>query len=299
MSISSEEAERDVEASRGELDRTVEALKDKMTPGQLLDETMRTMGDTGGQIFSKFVDQAKENPMPLAVMGLGLAWLMSSNGKGGAGRAATPYARSYAGYGDHSVGRSGCSGGGLRDAVGGMAGKARDAASNITGAAHDAVDTASDAAGALRDRVGDAASGALHGAQDAAARAKAAAGDAAGKAVQYGQRAQQGVADLMAKEPLLIGGAGLLVGLAIGAATPVSEAEKRYVAPIKDKVVDKTKALAQDGLDSVNQAAQATYHAVKEELDSGGGEGATLADRAENVVRAAAQSAGDGASGPH
>ena len=70
MMKSAEEVEREVEASRGELDRTVEALKDKMTPGQIFDEATRAMGGAGQQVMSKFVDQARENPMPLAVMGL-------------------------------------------------------------------------------------------------------------------------------------------------------------------------------------------------------------------------------------
>lgn len=293
MNISSEEAERDVEVSRGELDRTVEAIKDKMTPGQLLDEATRTMGDTGAQIFSKFVDQAKENPMPLAVMGLGLAWLMSSNGKGGPARGSVRYDGGYTGYDAEPAG------GGLRDSIGGMAGKVRDAAGNLSDAVHGAADSASDTAGAIRDRVGDAASGALLSAQDAATRAQALAGEAADKAVEYGRRAHQGVSDLIAKEPLLIGGAGLLAGLALGAAIPVTEAEKRYVAPAKDKVIDRTKELAQGGLESVTEAAQAAYHAVKDELAKEPGDGATLANRSENVVHAAARALRDGTSGPH
>ena len=305
MNKSAEEAEREVEASRGELDRTVEALKDKMTPGQLLDEATRTMGDAGTQIFSKFIDQAKENPMPLAVMGLGLAWLMTSNNKGGRSGGVTvntydPMAPTSYDY--DSVGGTGASGRGMmdkaRDMAGGVSDKARDVAGGVSDAFSGAAHTASDAAGAVRDRVADTASSALHGAQDAAHRAKAMAGSAADKAVQYGQQAQQTVTSMVDREPLLIGGAGLLAGLAIGAALPVTEAEKRYVAPIKDKVVDQTKAFAQEHLDTVSDATQAAYQAVKEEL-SHGGEGQEPAERAEQAVRSAAQAVRDQVSGPH
>lgn len=95
MTKTAEDVEREVEASRGNLDRTVEALKGKMTPGQLFDEAAHAMGGAGQEMFSKFVDQAKENPMPLAVMGLGLAWLMSTSNKGGA-RPTTAEERSFA-----------------------------------------------------------------------------------------------------------------------------------------------------------------------------------------------------------
>ena len=67
MTKTAADIEREVEASRSNLDRTVESLKDKMTPGQLFDETSRALGSTGQQVFAKFVEQAKENPMPLAV----------------------------------------------------------------------------------------------------------------------------------------------------------------------------------------------------------------------------------------
>ena len=101
MTTSAMDAEREVEASRGRLDQTMEALRDKMTPGQLFDEAMHTMGGAGSQIASKFVEQAKENPLPLAVMGLGLAWLMSSNNRSAA-RSAWREPRSFAYDGDDS-----------------------------------------------------------------------------------------------------------------------------------------------------------------------------------------------------
>lgn len=281
--MNAEEAEREVEASRGELDRTVEALKEKMTPGQLLDEAMRTMGDTGTQIVSKFIDQAKENPMPLAVMGLGLAWLMTSNRHGGRGydaHQAAPYGGS--GSTDHALAAK------THDLAGGLA----DA---VSGAAH----TASEIAGTIGDRVSTVASGAASSAYDLGGQAKTIASSATDKAVQYGHQAQRTVAGLIEREPLIVGGAGLLAGLAIGAVLPVTEAEKRAVAPIKDKVIDTTKAIAQDRLSDVSEAAEAAYHAVKDELAEPAQEGESLADRTERTVHAAAGALKDGAPGPH
>ena len=167
MNKTAEEAEREVEASRGELDRTVEALKDKMTPGQLLDEATRTMGDAGGQIFSKFVEQAKENPMPLAVMGLGLAWLMTSNNKARAAGAPTSY--DMAATGDRADGES-RSGGGVGAALGKAGDGLSSAARGVTDSVSGAADTVRGAAAGVRDRVADGAQGALEGAQHAAQR---------------------------------------------------------------------------------------------------------------------------------
>jgi hypothetical protein len=42
MNTSAQDAEREVEASRARLDETVDALKDKLTPGQMFDEISRS-----------------------------------------------------------------------------------------------------------------------------------------------------------------------------------------------------------------------------------------------------------------
>lgn len=77
MTRSAAEVERDVEETRGKLSRTVDALKEKMAPGELLDEATRSLGSTGEQIYNKVVEQAKLNPVPVALIGVGLAWLLA------------------------------------------------------------------------------------------------------------------------------------------------------------------------------------------------------------------------------
>jgi len=82
MSASSSEIEREVEASRANLEDTVEALRDKMSVGQMVDEASRYFGDTGGgEVLSKLGEQAKANPLPLALVGVGLLWLISGKGQ--------------------------------------------------------------------------------------------------------------------------------------------------------------------------------------------------------------------------
>ena len=67
MSPSSSQIEREVEASRANLEETVEALKDKMSIGQIVDEASRYLGDSGGaEVLAKLGEQARANPLPLA-----------------------------------------------------------------------------------------------------------------------------------------------------------------------------------------------------------------------------------------
>jgi hypothetical protein len=265
MNRTAADVEREVEASRSDLDRTVEALKDKMTPGQIFDEASRAMGGAGQQVLSKFVEQAKENPMPLAVMGLGLAWLMSGAGKSGGGTAggsAAGYAepRSFAERGKHGANVVSDLGSGLGEKV---------------------------------HAVGDKASGVIAGAKDklssAASTVGGSATSVAGKVGAYGHQAQRGFAQLLESEPLLIGAAGLLVGAAIGAALPHTDLEDRTVGPARDKLLEKGKDLAHDGLQHAGDVAQAAYGSVKDELQKPPPEGSDPVQRAGDIAQGAVQ----------
>jgi len=265
MTKTAADVEREVEASRSDLDRTVEALKDKMTPGQLFDEASRAMGSAGQQVMSKFVEQAKQNPMPLAVMGLGLAWLMSTSGK----KESSPgpgYAepRSFAAEGSWE------GGGGL----GAKLGAARDKAPGLVEGA--------------KDRLSDAASGLGDTASSAAE-----------KVSRYGQQAQQSFAELLEAEPLWIGAAGLFVGAAIGASLPHTQLEDHAIGPVRDKLLEKGKDIAQDGAQQAGDMAKAAYVTVKDELTKGTPEGADPADRATEIARNAIQAGRDELSSPH
>lgn len=243
MNRSSADIEQEVEASRAQLDRNVEALKEKMTPGQLLDEAMNSMGGAGQQVASRFLEQVKQNPMPLAVMGVGLAWLMASN-KGGASPPSGPRPKADG----HDLGEA-----------------ASDAADGLKAKAQAVTDKASDALSSARER--------LTSGSGSAKEAVSGMGD---QAARVAQQARQGVQQTFQNEPLLLGVAGLAVGLALGAALPPTEAEDRLMGQARDRMVDKGKSAAQGGLEQASSAAQEAYQGAKSELQSGDGD---LSDR--------------------
>jgi hypothetical protein len=249
MTKTAADVEREVEASRGNLDRTVDALRGKMTPGQIFDEASRAMGGAGQQVMTKFVEQAKENPMPLAVMGLGLAWLMTTSGK--------PRHTAPQGY---------------RNPV-----DLVSSPGDVAGRVHAAGETVSDLVAGAREKVSGAASSVTEFGRSAADRA----GD-------YGERAQRSFAEILEREPLLLGAAGLLVGAAIGAALPATDLEDRMVGSMRDKVIDKSKDLVQSGVQQASEVAQTAYAAVKSELQESADTGASAAERVEDAVRAGA-----------
>lgn len=264
MTKTAADVEREVEASRGELDRTVEALKEKMTPGQLFDEASRAMGGAGQQVLAKFVEQAKENPMPLAVMGLGLAWLMAGPSKPSRGydgryepRSFAPDEPSRPGLGDK---------------------------------AHAVADKAAHLLGETQDKLSNAAASAGETGRAAARNLSSMASTAKDKAATYRDQAQEGFSALLEREPLLIAGMALAVGAVVGAALPATAAEDKLAGETRDKLLEKGKTALHDGMQKAGGLAQAAYGGVKSELENGDGD---LSQRMESAGHAGAQAIRD------
>ncbi|MEX3013958.1 DUF3618 domain-containing protein [Gymnodinialimonas hymeniacidonis] len=79
---SPEEIEREIEEQRSDLTSNIEDLQDKFS----IDTIVRQIGDQfrehGGDMGRSISEQVKANPVPLALTGIGLAWLMFGSGKG-------------------------------------------------------------------------------------------------------------------------------------------------------------------------------------------------------------------------
>src|SRR5690606_29058172 len=75
------ELEREAEQVRAEISETTRQLRDKMSPGQLMDEALGYFKEGDAQRFlTNLKDQVRDNPLALALIGGGVAWLMSGSG---------------------------------------------------------------------------------------------------------------------------------------------------------------------------------------------------------------------------
>ncbi|ABD55128.1 DUF3618 domain-containing protein [Jannaschia sp. CCS1] len=78
---SPEEIEREIEEKRSDLTSNLEDLQDKFS----IDTLVRQVGDQfrehGGDMGRSISNQVKANPIPLALTGIGLAWMMFGSGQ--------------------------------------------------------------------------------------------------------------------------------------------------------------------------------------------------------------------------
>jgi hypothetical protein len=77
----SEQLERETESCRDELADTLEELRARMTPGEVVDQLVDYAQETtGGLFFQHLKQQVANNPLPVAVMAAGFGWLMFGKG---------------------------------------------------------------------------------------------------------------------------------------------------------------------------------------------------------------------------
>lgn len=86
MSRSPDEIERDIEVTRARLVDTVTQIERRLTPGRLLDDMLEGLLNGGNRGSDKgagreMSDMFRRHPLPVLLVGAGLAWLVLSGGR--------------------------------------------------------------------------------------------------------------------------------------------------------------------------------------------------------------------------
>jgi ElaB/YqjD/DUF883 family membrane-anchored ribosome-binding protein len=74
-----EELERDIDRTRSSLGRTIDELENRLSPGQLLDQALGMARQHGGEFATNLGRSAENNPVPLLLTAVGIAWMMASS----------------------------------------------------------------------------------------------------------------------------------------------------------------------------------------------------------------------------
>ena len=68
--------ERDLAEERARVAKTIDEIQHRLSPGQLIDEVMRHGRGAGSDVVSGLARTLSANPVPTALIGLGLLWLL-------------------------------------------------------------------------------------------------------------------------------------------------------------------------------------------------------------------------------
>lgn len=287
MPTSPAEAERDAAHTRVELAATLEALDLKLsnlTANHLVEKGFNMIRDSlnGSDGINRGLDAVRANPIPIALIGIGAAWLVASNTgvvdkiaqseRVGAARQrvadmASDIGNRAGSLASDVVGKVGIGGSGTERPLGETGNPLVDESGRgaASGWVHQASDMAQGAMRSVRDssivnRVGDFAG-------DGTARIADQLGDA------------------FERNPLIVGAVGLLAGALIAALLPSTRMEDELLGSTRDQLWDKAETAGQDAISRVRDAAT---HAIDSATDAAATQ---VRDTATQAVEAAAEAA--------
>jgi hypothetical protein len=287
--------ERELEQTRARLGGRLDELQAKLSPGQLLDEGLGYLRHSqGADFFRNLGESAAEKPLPLALVGIGLAWLVASGAgpRQPARHGVEADTVRHNGFDELTarVRNAGASVTRLPDetdeayrlrvnmargyALGLSRGDEEDSeafATRIDGTLSDARQRMSDAASRIsgaashaQRRVSDAAQGLRDQASDMGDRLGAsarAAGDSLSQGSDMARRAGSSVMSAMTDNPVLLGVFGLAAGALLGALMPQSDQEARALGDAASRAGDAMSDAANDAMERGSRVASAAMAA--------------------------------------
>jgi Protein of unknown function (DUF3618) len=82
MESQSARLEREIEETRWQLSGTLEELRGRMTPGRVVDQVIDYTRDSpAAEFFRNLGREVRENPLPVVVIGIGIAWLVLASNR--------------------------------------------------------------------------------------------------------------------------------------------------------------------------------------------------------------------------
>lgn len=237
---SPEQLEREIALTRTEMDQTLSAIQDRLSPDVLMHQAVDYVRKGAGGYVSNLGTTIKQNPVPFTLLGISLAWLMVS-GRGGPRE----------GHPEFDEHRSIPSGPGKMERMGSAV---SEAGTRISDTAHG---------------VADKARGASDWARAKGTSARISAGHLASGAREGYYRARNGFETTVNDYPLILGAFGVALGAAIGASLPATRREDEWMGDASDRLVDEVKTTAREEFDKnrerLESVAERAAEAAKDE----------------------------------
>ena len=276
------EIESELEQTRAQVSSTIDAIQTKLTPGQLMDQAVDYWrGSLPADFGTNLSNSVRQNPVPVTLIGIGLAWLIMAGRKSDTRYRAGRYehyedfdtpAYGYAGmedfdYSDDSLMQRAASG-------------ASDTAETVKSKAAELKARAGESAHRLREKaseIGDRTSGAYADLKGRAAQARGRFSDKASQAReragylrersrdQY-YRARSSVSQMVDEQPLVVGAIGVAIGAALGASLPATRREDEWLGEQRDNLVERTRETAREYVEPMKESAQRVAASAEQEI---------------------------------
>jgi hypothetical protein len=300
--------ERDLRETRARVDRTIDQIQDRLSPGQLLDEGLRYFRDGPTDYLATFGSNlshsVRDNPLPVAMIGLGFAWLALGQGTSTHAANNGSYRRSWTESGtsmsESSAERARAAADRLKrnadETQEAFEHRRQQAMAKILEVKEDAsesledlrkrVAAAMDEASARWEEMKDSVRRRSHDIRDSASHGMAQARDAVSGSWSSAGRMSDSAVEIFERQPLLAAAAGVTVGALLGSLFPTTERENEALGPHREELKRRTEALGKEAMHTAKEAGRAAADAGLHEVDRAMGE---AEDRARGEDRASGE----------
>ncbi|SDO76042.1 Protein of unknown function [Lutimaribacter pacificus] len=248
-----DQIERDIERERAELADAVDALQRKFSPEAVIREIAGGVRRHGGEFGTAVSRSAKQNPLALAVTGVGLAWLIfgRSHDDPAEGLRRGADRRSFDRHPDTGIPWTGYPDWAQPDPDDGAGQMARNAAERTRKTRERLAQGTETLGETARERVIDARSRALD-----------MAGQAEEAALRGYRRSRDATADFIEERPLVAGAIAMAAGAALAGALPRTRREDETFGETRDALFDEAERIFREESHKAGQAVQAAAEEV-------------------------------------
>ncbi len=263
---SPEEIERDIQRTRARVGRDIDALGEKLSPQNLKQQAkdavaekaqdiVSNVGQQARRTGSRLADFVRENPLPVAAVGLGVTWLFTLR---------------------------------TRSAVSGD----RMARFAYTGPERRAPDGRTSLGRRLADRTARAREKVSGAAAEVSERAGDLGATAKRRMWERTERARGGLEQMMEENPLALVAGAAILGLALGLVLPETRREQRLMSARRDQLVDRVQTAAERVKDAAIEAGREVTPELTSSLkDAAATVGQQVKESASRVAQQAKQAA--------
>lgn len=246
-----EELQHDLDRTRADLNDTLHAIEERFSPGQMLDQTLDYLSGGPKEYAHNLSVQVKENPLPVALVGIGLAWLMAG-----------PHMKRE---------------GAMEYTSEGIAETGGEGYHRATEAMHGMGERVSEKKADLRARMGRRMSETkerfAHVSEDFRHRREAAGergGEMAEALRERGMGARDSFNSLMQEQPLVVGALAVALGALLGAGMPISRREQESMGSVSEDIMHRGEEMMHKAKEVGGEEMERMRESVKESAGSSG-----------------------------
>jgi hypothetical protein len=246
----------------------------KATVGRI-EKMIDDVKETTRGASSSLLETIKENPIPAALVGVGVAWLLMSKSTSRRRPEPRQYPPDYSFYPQGQQGQSPMNAraqafaSGVQAQANQMAESVNRTAESVRGKANQMAESVNNTAESVKGKANQMAESISSTAGSVRGKATEVADQAHVRLEEWGSQAHEVVGrsqSMLEEHPLIIGAIALALGAAIGLALPETRRENELMGETRDKLVRQANEAAQDTMHRVEHVAKEALHATQDAI---------------------------------